>query len=95
MSSFVPSPDMPAIVIDAARGQLRDVAEKGARIARRNAPVKTGAFRSSIHAFDDRRGVGFQSADPAAVPIEYGSDDTPPHGTIRSAASELGEFQPR
>jgi hypothetical protein len=79
------------------RGEVLDVARKGAAYARSIAPVGgatepdpfAGTFRDSIHAEEITTGragklpaARIVSEDPAAVAIEYGTSKTPEHHTF-------------
>ena len=45
--------------------------------------------------FDDDRGVGAETVDFAGHIIEWGSERTRPHGTLRTAAAANGDFEPK
>lgn len=66
---------------------LGGIADDGASAARALAPVRTGAYRSSISASVERGSGGYvarTSADVAyASFIEYGTSDTPTFAPIR------------
>lgn len=59
--------------------------------ARASAPVDTGEFRNrfSMEPGEDPRVV---NSDPGAQYIEYGTSDTPAHGTLTNAARKYGKY---
>lgn len=61
----------------AAQKELARMAEHAVHIARSLAPVRTGKLRESIHAAVVADGVVIGSDLPYALPVEFGSEDTP------------------
>jgi len=59
-------------------------------------PNDSGDYDRSIDVFTygDGTGVGAEATDPGAIPIEYGSDDTPAQAPMRTAAARHGRFEP-
>jgi len=92
---FVPGSGLDEILAEAAEPGLVEVAAKIKQTAERSAPVATGDYRRRFRVFEDRRGVGVLTVDPAGHIIEWGSEDTAPHGTLRAAAAEHGKFEPK
>lgn len=95
MDRFVPAPNLNEVVSAAATPEFLDVAENITKVAARIAPVDKGYYRNSFQTFDDDRGIGAETVDYAGHIIEWGSENTRPHGTVRSAASEVGDFEPK
>lgn len=95
MSSFLPAPNMAEVVTAAATPELLAVAGDITTDAARIAPVDKGYYRRSFSVFDDDRGVGAETVDFAGHIIEWGSERTRPHGTLRTAAAANGDFEPK
>lgn len=55
---FIPNPLAAKLVELEAAPYIKDVAEQGAEIGKRLAPVETGALRDSIHVEDNPDGEG-------------------------------------
>ena len=70
------------------------IAGQAADIARANAPVQTGEYRSGIGVVvDEGEGlVQIVDDDPEAEWKEYGTSDTPAHAVLVNAASEFGKY---
>lgn len=65
---------------DALQGQLEDVARGAKAHAESIAPVKSGDYRDSFRVERTKGGgVWLINDDPAAVAIEFGSEDTEAH----------------
>ena len=95
MSSFLPAPNMAEVVTAAATPELLAVAGDITTDAARIAPVDKGYYRNSFQTFDDDRGIGAETVDYAGHIIEWGSERTRPHGTLRTAAAANGDFEPK
>ncbi len=92
----------PLLDREVARGEwvaaaMRAKGDAGVREAKAVAPVgdpatdpTSGEFRDSIHVEEVETPAGIEiriaSNDPAAAYIEYGTHDTPAHGTLRRGA---------
>lgn len=77
-----------APVLAATRARAELIAER----AREIAPVRTGAYRESIHVEQDPQGAQVVAGGPGvdyAAYIEVGTSDTPTFAPIRRAAEEL------
>jgi hypothetical protein len=72
------------------KGVTRERAEDAAEAARSIAPVRTGAFRSSIGVEDTDDGARVIATDPGAIYIELGTSDTPAHASLRRGAESAG-----
>ncbi|MFT3661993.1 MAG: HK97 gp10 family phage protein [Gordonia sp. (in: high G+C Gram-positive bacteria)] len=70
----------------------REIAEQAAADARTAAPVLTGAYRDGIGAVAHGDEVLIVDDDPAAIPKEYGTSDTPAHASLITAASRYGHY---
>lgn len=95
MSRFVPGPNFAQVADDAAEPGLVKVAGKITAGAARNVSTDTGYYADSLRVEVDNRGVVAETTDFAGHIIEWGSIDHPPQAPIRSAASELGRFEPK
>jgi hypothetical protein len=66
--------------------------------ARGSAPVDTGEFRDSMAVTSAGDKVYAEAGDERSLYIEYGTSDTPAHGTMTNAARKFGKYtgmQPR
>lgn len=72
------------------QARVDQLAREGMEHAKDIAPVDTGAFRDAFHVerFDAYE-VDIINTDPGAIPIEYGSEDTPAHHTLALTADYL------
>jgi hypothetical protein len=59
---------------------------------RATAPVLTGAFRSDAEVVVDGTRVQVVDDNDDSQYIEYGTSDTPPHGTLTNAARKHGRY---
>lgn len=92
---FVPSPFIYDILDAATKPGRVKVAERIADDARGVWQNDSGEYDRSIQVFTyGDSGVGTEATDPGAIPIEYGSEDTPVQAPIRTAASRHGRFEP-
>ena len=86
----------PAQAIAEARAacgdQLFEIAGQIADEARSSAPVETGTFQTSISAQRDGNRASVIADDEVAFYIEYGTSDTPAHGTMTNAARKFGRY---
>lgn len=93
MATFTPAAnldDVLAKVTTRGRGQL---AARIAGEAAASSPVESGAFAGSIAARTSGTHAAVIATDPAATFIEYGTEDTPAHGTISNAARRYGRLR--
>lgn len=87
---FEPAADLAAVVDAAAREQYRALAEHLVIAARHNVNPDTGHYASTVHTFDDDRGVGAEASDIAAHIIEWGSTKTEAQHPMTRAGDEIG-----
>lgn len=93
MTTFIPTPGLGTLIehSDDVHDVVKDKAEKVAALAVAIAPVYTGAFAESIHTEDDGTAVLVvadsvdEQGNADAAYIEFGTSDTPAHGTLRNA----------
>jgi hypothetical protein len=78
---------------------VHKLVEKGRSYAESISPVDSGEFRESweVQDFAPRREGDspmsqLQNTDPAAVSIEYGTKDTPPHAVLASTQTYLEQI---
>lgn len=99
MTGFRFIPNQSGIKALAASAGVRDfVTGKADRVlsaAQSAAPVDSGAYRASLgstpaSASDGEVTATVYSTDPAALHIEFGTVDTPPHRTLSSAVTAAG-----
>lgn len=76
--------------------ESHDIAMKGMEYAAEISPVLTGDFKDSWVVVDlpprfdgDTPASQLKNTDDGAVSIEYGTKDTPPHGTLASTKTYM------
>ena len=94
MSKFLPAVGFAAVVNETVRPQRRAVAEKIVVGARRANTDDTGHYDRSLHTFDDERGIGAETDDVGGHVIEYGSIHNIAQAPLRTAAANVGRFDP-
>ena len=94
MSSFRPSARFDPGVQEDIRPHREALARRGVSITKRSNTDDSGHYDTTVHTFDDRRGIGWQVDDIAGHIIEWGSIKTQAQAPVRTAASEVGQFQP-
>jgi hypothetical protein len=92
---FVPNPLLEGELLrsELLAAEMRAKAEIGVAVAKAVAPVgdpatdpTSGRFRDSIHVKQEGVEVQIASDDPVAAYIEFGTEDTPAHATLRRGA---------
>jgi len=87
-SRFVPNEEGLRLFDVEVQGVASVAAELIAAAARANAPVRTGAYRDSIH-IENREDAVYVVADaPYAIWIEVGTADTPAFAPLRRAVAQ-------
>jgi hypothetical protein len=76
----------------AANGGLRDIAEQIVGVARGSAPVESGEWMNSMQVTGGGDKVYASSTDDESIYKEYGTSDTPAHGTMTNAARQFGKY---
>ncbi len=94
MSRFIPAPNLHEILEDLSLPGRVDAANEVVKGARRNAPYRTGQYVDSLQAVRDGDQVRAETDDFAGHIIEWGSVNNPPYAPLRTAAAEVGRFEP-
>lgn len=94
MSRFEPAPDMAGVVEGASTDGLMEVAEEVAERAALRAPYRTGSYRSSLRAVEERGKVRAETTDYFGHLVEWGSVNNPAYAPLRSAGADVGRFEP-
>lgn len=94
MSEFVPDRNMVAVVEEASTEGLMAVAELVVERAKARAPYRTGAYRNSLQAAQDRGRVRAETVDPFGHLVEWGSVNNAAYAPLRFGASDVGRFEP-
>lgn len=94
MSRFVAAPNMADVVEAASTEGLLEVADEVARRAALRAPYKTGHYRSSLRAVEERGKVRAETTDRFGHLVEWGSRNNPAYAPLRSAGADVGRFEP-
>lgn len=89
---FVPAANLDAVLARATTKGRSKLAGRIAGDAASSAPVESGQFAASIAGRTSGTAVAVVATDPAASFIEYGTEDTVPHGTISNAARRYGRL---
>ncbi len=73
--------------------EMRNRADRVAAVAKSDAPRDSGRWAESIHVEDHERPGAFRvgSDDRRSIHIEYGTEDTPEHATLRRALEAARE----
>lgn len=86
----------PAQAIAEARATMGDalevIAEAIVQVARATAPVESGEWRNSMTVTGGGDKVFAESTDEESIYKEYGTSDTPAHGTMTNAARQFGKY---
>lgn len=94
MSRFVPATDLDRVLTEASVDGRVDLAEQVKERAQARARYRTGHYRNSISVNVESDKVTVGSDDFAAHIIEWGSINAPAQAVIRSAAADMGRFEP-
>lgn len=86
------APDLPARVRRVTVPGRKRVAAAVVSDAQSLAPVVTGAYRDGFAVSASGSAVSVVNTDPDAIYKEYGTVDTPAHGTMAAAAGRHGKL---
>ncbi len=89
---FTPAPNLAGNVRRVTAPGRKKVAAAVVADARILAPVVTGAYRDGFAVSSSGDAVSVVNTDPTATYKEYGTVDTPAHGTMAAAASRHGKL---
>lgn len=96
MARFVPAANMAELAERDAKPARIDLAERIAQRAPSKAPRGTGRYARSVQVFDDDRGIGVETLDPAGHMVESGSINNPAYAPLRSTAKDMARrFDPK
>lgn len=94
MSHFEPAANLDAVVTEASTEGLLEVAGEVVERAATKAPYRTGYYRSSLRATQTRSEVRAETTDPFGHLVEWGSVNNSAYAPLRSAAADVGRFEP-
>jgi HK97 gp10 family phage protein len=90
MAEIVPSPFLARRVAEIAKPGIHNIAERGAEVAKGNAPVDTGEMRDSIHVEDTDEGSQVVVGTDHWIFPEFGTIYMAAEPFMRPLIEELG-----